>query len=97
MKIKVQFHKARGLKDVETFGKQDPFVKLQVFGETWESVVNNNGGCNPGAWRACACVGCDGCQVTLLTCVPCLGCVCCALCCCCSVVRRRGVDLCQHP
>lgn len=46
-KLTLTIHKARDLKDVETFGKQDPYCVIQIGSEQFKTKVISNGGKNP--------------------------------------------------
>jgi len=48
--VKLTLHKAKDLKDVESFGKQDPYVKLNFGEEKAKSKVHQDGGKNP-SWE----------------------------------------------
>ena len=61
IKVRVRFVAARNLKNVQMVGKQDPFIKAQLFGKEFKSATNNDGGKNPSACgaqaRTPACAG----------------------------------------
>ena len=43
----ITIHKAEGLRDTQTFGRQDPFVTVQVAGQTARSSTTTDGGTAP--------------------------------------------------
>ena len=46
-KLTLTLTRARGLKNMETFGKQDPYAKLDVQGQKMKSKVHKKGGSDP--------------------------------------------------